>query len=71
MTLAYRGDAVARLTTRLIAEQAPPIYPKLVFRATTWEAQTVKSAIPMLLTELQRPQQTLQNQAHARRSNRP
>ena len=59
VAFAYRGDAAGTTHYGLIAEEVAAVYPELVVRAATGEAQTVKyvELIPMLLNELQRQRQ--------------
>src|SRR5262249_9076244 len=67
VTFYYKGDTAAVSHYGLIAEEVAAVYPELVTRTAAGEVQTVKyhELIPMLLNELQRQQQTLQQQASA------
>jgi Chaperone of endosialidase len=65
VTFAYRDDAPGTVQYGLIAEEVAALYPELVTRTPTGEVQTVRyqALIPMLLNELQRQQQALQQEA--------
>src|SRR6516164_5715383 len=64
VTFSYRDDAPGTVQYGLIAEEVAALYPELVTRTPTGEVQTVRyqALIPMLLNELQRQQQALQQQ---------
>ena len=67
VTFAYKDDAQHVMHYGLIAEEVAAVYPEMVTRTATGEAQTVKyqELIPMLLNELQRQERTLQRQEEA------
>src|SRR5262245_19686451 len=67
VTFTYKEDTSGTLRYGLIAEEVAAVYSELVTRTATGEIQSVKyhELIPMLLNELQRQQQTLQQQASA------
>src|SRR5215813_3225943 len=58
VTFSYKDDTAAAPHYGLIAEEVATVYPELVTRTATGDAQTVKyhELIPMLLNELQRLQ---------------
>jgi len=64
VTFAYQNDAPGTIQYGLIAEEVATVYPELVTRTAEGEAQTVKyhELIPMLLNELQREHQALQEE---------
>jgi len=64
VSFAYKDDAKGITHYGLIAEEVAMVYPELVTHAVTGEVQTVKyhELIPMVLNELQREHQALQEQ---------
>jgi len=67
VSFAYRSDSERVTHYGLIAEEVAKVYPELVARTATGDAQAVRymELIPMLLNELQRQQQTLERQDQA------
>jgi Chaperone of endosialidase len=61
VTFAYRGDTQGVMHYGLIAEEVAAVFPELVTRTASGEAQTVKyhELIPILLNELQRQRSDL------------
>jgi len=64
VTFSYKDDAQATTRYGLVAEEVAAVYPQLVTYGPTGEVRTVKyqELIPMLLNELQREHQVLQQE---------
>jgi len=65
VTFAYREDAVGTVQYGLIAEEVAEVYPELVTRTASGEAQTVRyqALIPMLVNEIQRQHEAFQRES--------
>jgi hypothetical protein len=65
VTFAYREDAAGTVQYGLIAEEVAEVYPELVSRTASGEAQTVRyqALIPMLVNEIQRQHEAFQRES--------